>query len=111
MSEGTVYKDERTTTVENASYRWAVTVLSYGLLLDATYRSWIRHEAAWDLLGLVILAGLVSFFYQYPENPEPALDDVGSCDHADGRRGGDRIVACTVSLSNYRILTTSYETH
>jgi uncharacterized protein YejL (UPF0352 family) len=39
-------------------------VLSYGLLLSVMYRSFIRHEASWDLLALVILGGAVSALYQ-----------------------------------------------
>lgn len=64
MKNGTVIKDERTTAVENASYRWSYLVISFGLLLDVMYRSFFRQEASWDLLGLVILAGLVGTLYQ-----------------------------------------------
>jgi hypothetical protein len=60
-----VVKDERTVAVENASYRWAYLVLSYGLLLSTAYRGFVRDEASWDLLGLVLLGGAVSTFYQH----------------------------------------------
>ena len=56
--------DERTTAVENASYRWAYLLLSYGLLLSVIYRSLVRHESAWDLLALVLLGGVVTTLYQ-----------------------------------------------
>jgi len=57
-------KDERTIAIEHASYRWAYLVLSYGLLLSTMYRSLVRGEGAWDLLGLVILGGAVSTLYR-----------------------------------------------
>ena len=59
-----VERDERVVAVENASYRWAAQVMSFGLLLDAIYRSWVRHESAWDLLGLVIAGGAIASLYQ-----------------------------------------------
>jgi hypothetical protein len=59
-----VERDERTVAVENASYRWAYLLLSYALLVDVMYRGLVRHEAAWDLLALVIAAGVVSGLYQ-----------------------------------------------
>ncbi len=64
MKRDAVYKDERTTAVENASYRWGFIVLSYGILLDITYRGFILKESGWDLMGLVILAGLITTGYQ-----------------------------------------------
>ena len=64
MRSATVDRDERTVTVEHASYRWAYLVLSYGLLLSVMYRSFVRHEASWDLLALVVLGGAVSALYQ-----------------------------------------------
>ena len=64
MKSAVVMKDERTRAIEHASYRWAYMVLSYGLLLSTMYRSFVRGEAAWDLLGLVILGGAVSTLYQ-----------------------------------------------
>lgn len=57
-------RDERTTSVENTSYRWAYYILSYGLLASVAYRGFIRDEASWDLLALVILGGVVSAGYQ-----------------------------------------------
>jgi hypothetical protein len=60
----TVERDERVVMVENASYRWAYLLLSFGLLVDVCYRSWVRHETSWDLFGLVILGGAVTTAYQ-----------------------------------------------
>ena len=64
MRSAKVVKDERTVAVENASYRWAYLVLSYGLLLSTAYRGFVRNEASWDLLGLIVLGGAVSTLYQ-----------------------------------------------
>jgi hypothetical protein len=59
-----VERDERTVAVENASYRWAYGVLTYALLMDVMYRGLVRHEAAWDLMALVILGGAICTVYQ-----------------------------------------------
>ena len=59
-----VERDERTVAVENASYRWAYLVLSYALLVDVIYRSLVRHEAAWDVMALVLVGGAVCTAYQ-----------------------------------------------
>ncbi len=59
-----VQRDERTVVVENASYRWAYGLLSYALLVDVMWRSLVRHEAAWDLMALVIVAGIGASVYQ-----------------------------------------------
>src|SRR5258708_40045113 len=59
-----VERDERTIALENASYRWAYLVLSFGLLLLVAYRSFMHHESPWDLLLLVILGGGVGTAYQ-----------------------------------------------
>ena len=49
MSANLVQRDERTTAIENASYRWAYLFLSFGLLLVVAYRSFARQESPWDL--------------------------------------------------------------
>jgi hypothetical protein len=59
-----VERDERTVAVENASYRWAYLVLTYALLVDVMYRGLFRHEAAWDLMALVIVGGAICTVYQ-----------------------------------------------
>jgi hypothetical protein len=59
-----VERDERTVSVENASYRWAFLVFTYGLLLDVAYRGLVQHEAAWDLLALVVVGGGICTAYQ-----------------------------------------------
>jgi hypothetical protein len=64
MTTASVQRDERTTVIENTSYRWAYLFLSFGLLLIVAYRSFVHQESSWDLLGLVVLGGLVSTAYQ-----------------------------------------------
>jgi hypothetical protein len=56
-------QDARTVAVENASYRWAYFFLTFALLVDVMYRSLVRHEAAWDLMALVIASGIISTVY------------------------------------------------
>lgn len=63
-SPQTVQRDERTVAVENASYRWAYGLLVYALLVDVMCRAWFRHEAAWDLMAMVIVGGVVASVYQ-----------------------------------------------
>ena len=64
MSATTVARDERTTAVENASFRWAYLLLSFGLLASVAYRGFARGESSWDLLALVVGAGLLVSLYQ-----------------------------------------------
>ena len=59
-----VHRDERTVIIENAGYRWAYLFLSFGLLILVAFRSFINHESPWDLLLLVVLAGVVGTAYQ-----------------------------------------------
>lgn len=60
----TVERDERTIAVENASYRWAYQVMSFGLLAIVAYRGLVLGEDHWELLGLVLLGGIVPTAYQ-----------------------------------------------
>lgn len=64
MKNQIVARDERTTKVENASYRAAYLVMSFGLLASVIYRSIMLSDSSWDLLALVMLGGLVATFYQ-----------------------------------------------
>src|SRR6476660_4815991 len=60
-----VLRDERTIAVEEASHRWAYMFLTFALLVDVMYRGFVRGEAAWDLLGLVIAGGAITTLYQW----------------------------------------------
>jgi len=64
-TDQSVQRDERTVTVENASYRWAINFIIFALLFDVACRGVFFDEAAWDLLALAIVPGLVCTIYQY----------------------------------------------
>ncbi len=64
-SQQVVERDERTEVVENASYVLGYKVMAYALLVDVMWRSFQFREAAWDLMALVILSGLVVTFVQW----------------------------------------------
>jgi hypothetical protein len=64
MTSQRIERDERTVAVENAGYKWAYLLLSYGLLVSVAFRSFVRHESSWDLLALVLAGGLVNALYQ-----------------------------------------------
>lgn len=68
MSPSQIERDERTVTVENASYRWAYLVLSFGILVDMMYRSGWLHQFCWDLFALVVVSGAVGRVYQVRQN-------------------------------------------
>jgi hypothetical protein len=59
-----VDRDERTVAVENASYRWAYRVMSFGVLVLVMYRAFVVDESSWDLLALVIISGFIPSVYQ-----------------------------------------------
>jgi hypothetical protein len=59
-----VPRDEREARIDLAADRLAYLVVSYGLLVAVAYRSLVRGDAAWDLLGLVLLGGLVGAAYR-----------------------------------------------
>jgi hypothetical protein len=57
-------QDERTIAVENAGYRFAYLVMSFGLLASVAYRSFVLHQSSWDLLALVVLGGATGTVYR-----------------------------------------------
>lgn len=64
MKNQPIMRDERTLTVENASYRIAFHVISFGVLLIVAYRGFFLQQSGWDLLALVILSSGIATFYQ-----------------------------------------------
>jgi len=62
-----IEKDERTTFIENKSYKYGYNILSFGLLFDIIYRSIRFNEAPWDLFGLLFLSGIIMTVYQYQQ--------------------------------------------
>ena len=59
-----IERDERTVAVENASYKWACIFITFALLIDVVYRGAVRNEAAWDLMALAVVPGIVCTVYQ-----------------------------------------------
>lgn len=59
-----VPRDERETSVDQAADRLSYLVLSFGLLAIVAYRSFVDRDASWDLIGLVVLGGLVGTAYR-----------------------------------------------
>lgn len=59
-----VVRDERTVAVENAGHRWAHIFLSFALLVDVGFRAFVRGEAAFDLIALLVFGGAVCAVYQ-----------------------------------------------
>jgi len=64
MTDDIVERDERTTAVENAGYRWAYLFLSFGILVVAAVRAAVSGETSWDLMALVVLGGGVHFTFR-----------------------------------------------
>jgi hypothetical protein len=54
---------EQSTAVRNAANTWALNFLLFALLADIMYRAAVYGEAAWDLLLLLGLSGVVSVAY------------------------------------------------
>lgn len=57
-------RDERERAIDHAADRLAYLVVSFGVLMAVAWRSLILGEAAWDLLALVIVGGLVGAGYR-----------------------------------------------
>ena len=55
-----------------AADRLAYVVVSYGVLVAVMYRSFVRGETAWDLLGLVVLGGVVGTGYRLIKGVVPS---------------------------------------
>jgi hypothetical protein len=64
MNADFIERDERALSVENAGYRLAYMVLSYGLLILVMVRAFFFQQSSWDLLALVVAGGLVATAYQ-----------------------------------------------
>jgi hypothetical protein len=64
MNNQSVSRDERTAIVENTSYRIAYLMMSFGLLANIAYRSFVLQQSSWDLLALVVLGGVTATIYQ-----------------------------------------------
>lgn len=64
MQKDPVIRDERTISIENAGYRLAFMIASFGMLGLAAFRGYVYKQDTWDLLGLVVLSNLFALVYQ-----------------------------------------------
>jgi len=64
MNGISVRRDEREQSVDQAADRLAYLAISYGLLGLVIWRSLVDHVAAWDLMALVIVGGVVGTAYR-----------------------------------------------
>lgn len=60
-----VARDERESEVDLVADRLAAIVLSFGILVIVAWRAFVDAESSWDLLGLLILSGLVGTGYRF----------------------------------------------
>jgi hypothetical protein len=59
-----VERDEREAGIDLAADRLAYLVVTYGLLLVVAYRAFVDRASSWELLGLVVLGGVVGVGYR-----------------------------------------------
>lgn len=59
---GTTQGDERTVAMLWAN-TWGLNFLLFALLADTVYRGLVYHEAAWDLLALIFISGMINAVY------------------------------------------------
>ena len=57
-------KDEREISVEKSSYSLAYNIITYAILVDVIYRSFVLKQTSLDLVGIVVLGGLAATLYQ-----------------------------------------------
>jgi DNA-binding CsgD family transcriptional regulator len=67
MNNKTIEKDERTAFIENKSYSYGYKFISFALLLDIIYRSFMYNKSSWDLFAIIILSGSIMTFYQHKQ--------------------------------------------
>ena len=70
-SESIVDRDERTEAIENAGIRLAYNILTFALLIDVACRAWFKNEAAWDLMAMVVIGGIIIAIYQARQKALP----------------------------------------
>jgi hypothetical protein len=80
-----VVRDERESAVDLIADRLAAIVLSFGILAIVAWRAFVDSESSWDLLGLLILSGLVGTGYRFGKRATSGPADLGH-----GRGSGRR---------------------
>lgn len=70
-----IVRDEREQRTELGADRLGFLVLSFGLLAIVAYRSFVEGVASWELLGLILVSGVVSGLYRLRQGvlTRPAL--------------------------------------
>jgi len=59
-----IVRDEREAGIDLAADRLSYLFLAYGLLVAVAYRAIALGQGSWDLLGLVVLSGVIGFIYR-----------------------------------------------
>ena len=59
-----IVRDERERAIDQAADRLSYLVLAFGVLAVVAYRAFVADEASWDLLALVVGAGVVGAGYR-----------------------------------------------
>ena len=57
-------RDERQAEIDRTGDRLAYLTISFALLVVAAYRGFVADEASWDLLGIVVLGGVIGWMYR-----------------------------------------------
>lgn len=57
-------RDERQAEIDRAGDRLAYLTVSFALLVVAAYRGFVADTTSWDLLGIVVLGGVVGWTYR-----------------------------------------------
>jgi hypothetical protein len=71
MKSQMIIQDERTKSIENASYKPGFIILCFGVMIDIFIRSAFFNEAPWDLFALVIIGSWASTIYQWRHKTLP----------------------------------------
>jgi len=71
MTNKLVEKDERSASIENASYKIGFHFIIYAIFIDVIYRSLRFHEGSFDLILIVLISLLPTIAYQYKKKIYP----------------------------------------
>lgn len=71
MTNKIVEKDERTTSIVNASYKFGFYFFTYLLFIDIAYRGFMFDEGSFDLVLIILLSYLPTVAYQYKQKIYP----------------------------------------
>ncbi|MCA9230246.1 MAG: hypothetical protein KDA57_06320 [Planctomycetales bacterium] len=63
IADQPVRADERSAAVAYKANTWGLNCVTFALLLDVVCRGWFLNEAAWDLLAIILVGGVISMAY------------------------------------------------